>query len=214
MITELSALLSRVSTEVKPEDLLLTKKSWVYFSEKWPDTWRWAKGKLFEVSDEPILVRYPKSYILPGSDYKNLDLSNATAGLKLYPEDQGVLYQCGLGFKPGDYITNIYVPSTSKYVYQLGESTMFPDVTDSDKRYLGAKTPEDSPASGPLVFLYFIKDGPPFYLQPYVLESVTFEKATIEFNINKCRLTEIPNPDEEMVRKALRVSYFTELTGF
>ena len=214
MITELSPLLSRVSTEVKPEDLILSKGRWVYFSDKWPGTWKWAAGKLFQVSEEPILVRYPKSYILPGADYKNIDLSNSDAGLKLYPEDEGVIYQCAVGFKPGDYITNIYVPGTTKYVYHLADATMFPDVTNATTRYLGAKRPQDSPASTPLLFFYFIKDGPAFYLQPYVLESVSFEKVSIEFNVNKCRLTEIPNPDEDMISKARRIAFYTELTGF
>lgn len=214
MITELSPLLSRVATEVKQEDLILQKKAWVYFSASWPGTWKWASGKLFEVSEEPILVKYPASFILPASDYKNLDLSNSTNGLKLYPESEGILYQAAVGFKPGDYITNLYVPSTSKYVYQLGDSSMFPAVDNATTRYLGAKRPEDSPAKSPLLFLYFIKGSPPFYLQPYVLESVSYEQVTIEFNINKCKLTEIPSPDEDMVKKARRIAFYTELTGF
>lgn len=214
MITELSPLLSRVSTEIKPEDLLLSKKAWVYFSDKWPGTWKWASGKFFYVSEEPILVRYPASYILPGADYKNVDLSNSTAGLKLYPQEEGVIYQCGVGFGPGDYITGIYVPGATKYVYQLADATMFPDVSNATTRYIGAKRPEDSPASSPLLFLYFIKDGPAFFLQPYVLESVSYEKVVMEFKINKCRLTEIPNPDEDMIKKARRIAYYTELTGY
>lgn len=213
MISQLSPLLHRVSTEVRPEDLLLQKGAWVHFSEKWPGTWKWCSGKLFEVSEEPILVKYPKSYILPGSDYKDLDLSNSDSGLKLHPEDEGVLYQCALGFKLGDYITHIYVPK-DKYVYSLGESTMYPNVDDVDKLYLGAKEPSESPHTSPLLFLYFIKDGPAFYLRPYVLQSVTYEKVSIEFHVNKAKLSEIVNPTEDMIRKAKRIAYYTELTGF
>ena len=213
MITQLSPLLHRVSTEIKPEDLLLQKGAWVYFSEKWPGTWKWCSGKLFYVTEEPILVKYPKSYILPGSDYKDLDLSNSDSGLKLYPEDEGVLYQCAVGFKLGDYIAHIYVPK-DKYVYALGESTMYPNVDDADKLYLGAKEPSDSPHTSPLLFLYFIKDGPAFYLRPYVLQSVTYEKVTIEFNVNKLKLTEVINPPEDMIKRARLISYYTSLTGF
>lgn len=223
MITELSPLLHRVATHVRPEDLLLQKASWVFFSNEWPDTWKWCRGKLFVVTEAPILVRYPASYILPESDYKKVDLSNATAGLKLYPEHEGVLYQCGVGFKPGDYITHIYVPS-EKYVHHLGESSMFPDVTSSTLKYLGAKKPSDSPHTAPTLFLYFMKDGPAFYLWPYVLDSVTYEKCTFEFMVNKCRLEEIPKPAAEKPRelaeweamkaKALRVAYYTELVGY
>jgi len=213
MISQLQQLFATVATQVKPEDLFLQKESWVYFSEAWPDTWRWASGRLFRVKDEPVIVPYSKSYILPGEDYKKIDLSNSTSGLKLYPEDQGVLYQCALGFKPGNYITHIYVPS-EKYVYHLGESTMYPDVTDADKLYLGAKRPSDSLAEAPLLFLYFIKDAPAFYLWPYVLAGVDFEKVTFELTINKCRLEEIPSPTEDQIRKAKRIAFYTELVGF
>lgn len=213
MITQLSPLLHRVTTEVRPEDLLLQKGAWVYFSPLWPDTWKWAKGKVFEVSEEPIIVPYAASYILPGEDYKDLDLSNSTAGLKLYPENEGVLYQCAVGFKPGDYITHIYVPK-EKYVYHLGEATMYPDVTDATKLYLGAKRPSDSPAGAPSLFLYFIKDSPAFYLRPYVLKDLTYEKVTIEFNINKCKLEEIESPTPDMIKKARLVAYYTSLVGF
>jgi len=213
VITQLQKLFATVSTQVRPEDLFLQKESWVYFSEQWPDTWKWAKGKLFRVKEEPIIVPYQKSYILPESDYKKVDLSNSTAGLKLYPETEGILYECAVGFKAGNYITHIYVPA-EKYVYHLGEATMYPDVTDPNKLYLGAKSPEDSPARAPLLFLYFIKDAPAFYLWPYVLKGTKFEKVTFCFQINKCKLEEIPQPTEDMIRKAKRIAYYTELVGF
>lgn len=213
MITQLQQLFSKVSTQVKPEDLFLQKESWVYFTPAWPDTWKWASGKLFEVADEPIILSYAASYILPASDYKKIDLSNAAAGLKLYPENEGILYQCALGLKPGDYITHIYVPS-EKYVYHLAESTMYPDVSSATKKYLGAKRPSDSPAGAPLLFLYFIKDAPAFFLWPYILESVSYEKVTFEFTINKCKLKEKLSAPEEQIKKALKIPYYTELVGF
>lgn len=213
MITQLSPLFHKVSTEVKPEDLLMQKGAWVYFSDKWPGTWKWCSGKLFEVSEEPILVTYPVSYILPKSDYKDLDLSNADAGLKLYPEDEGCVYEAVIGFKPGDYITHVYIPR-EKYVFALGESTMYPDVTDASKLYLGPKWPSDSPHTSPLLFLYFIKDGPAVYLRPYVLESVTYDKVTIFFYVNKAKLSEIANPSGDMIKRAKRIAYYTELTGY
>ena len=221
MITQLSPALGSVSTLVRAEDLFLSKGSWVHFSDKWTGEWDWAAGKLFEVSQEPLVVRYAASYILPQLDYKDVDLSNATAGLKLYPEEKNVLYQCALGFKPGDYITHIYVPK-DKYIYPLGDSSMYPDVADASKKYLGAKEPSDSPADRPLIFLYFVKDGPAFYLRPYVLESVSYEQCTFVFQINKCKLQEIPKPAaqpqlaawQEKVDRALRVAYYTELVGY
>jgi len=213
LLTQLQQLFATVATYVKPEDLFLQKESWVYFTKEWPDSWKWASGKLFEVEDEPIIVPYAASYILPKNDYKDVDLSNSAAGLKLYPQDEGVLYQCAIGFRPGDYITHIYVPK-EKYIYHLGEASMYPDVTDAAKKYLGAKRPSDSPAGAPLLFLYFIKDGPAFYLRPYVLDNVAYEKCTFEFTINKCRLKEIPAPTEEQIKRALKIHYYTSLVGF
>lgn len=213
MITELSPLLHRVSTQVRPEDLLLQKGAWVYFSPKWPGTWDWCSGKLFEVSEEPVVVPYAASYTLPGGDYKKVDLSNSTAGLKLYPEEQGVLYECAVGFKPGDYVTHIYVPA-EKYVFHLGESTMYPDVTDAARLYLGAKRPGDSPHTAPTLRLYFIKNAPAVYLWPYVLGSVTYEKVTIEFSLNKCKLTQVAGSAEEMIKRAKKIAYYSELVGY
>jgi len=91
---------------------------------------------------------------------------------------------------------------------------MYPDLTSATLKYLGAKRPSDSPAGAPLLFLYFIKDGPAFYLRPYVLEDVAYEKVTLSFTINKTKLEEIPTPTAEQIEKALKVHYYTELTGF
>lgn len=213
MLTQLQQLFGKVATQVKPEDLFLQKESWVYFEKEWPDTWKWCSGKLFRVKEEPVIVPYAASYTLPASDYKKIDLSNSTAGLKLYPEDEGVLYETALGFKPGDYITHIYCPA-EKYIYHLGESSMYPDLTSATLKYLGAKRPSDSPAGAPLLFLYFIKNGPAMYLWPYILENVAYEKVTFEFTINKLRLEEIPSPTEDKIRKARKIHYYTNLIGF
>lgn len=208
MLTTLSPLFHRVATQVRPEDLLLQKGSWVHFSRAWPSTWSWASGKSFGVSEEPLLVRYARSYVLPESDYQDYDLSNATAGLKLYPEEQGMLYQCALGLKPGNYIVHLFVP-TNRYIYALGEATMYPDVANANLRYLGALRPEDSPHDSPLTFLYFIKDAPAFILRLYVLAGTSYEKVTLEFSINKCKLREVALT-EEQAAKALRIAYYTE----
>lgn len=213
MIVQLSPVLARVATYTRPEDLLLTKGAWVRFSEAWPDTHRWAKGKVFEVEQEPLIVPYAASYILPGDDYKDIDLSNATEGLKLYPENEAVLYETLVGFKPGEYLCHIYIPK-DKYVYALGEASMYPDVADAARKYLGAKTHLDSPHTAPLLKLYCIKDMPAFILRLYVLEDVDYEKVTVTFQVNKTQLREIVNPTPEQLVKALLVRHYTELTGF
>lgn len=213
MIVQLSPTLHRTTTEVRPQDLLLARGSWVQFTEAWPETHAWAKGKLFTVKEEPVIVPYAASRIFPGADYGDLDLSNATGGLKLYPEDEGILYEVAVGFKPGHYLCHIYVPK-DRYVYSLAEAGMFPDVADPLRKYLGAKTPADSPHDAPLLKLYAIKDMPAFILRLYVLEGVDYEKATVSFQINKCQLEQIKEPTPEQKERALRIKYYTELTGF
>ena len=212
MLSHLSPLVARVATYVKPEDLLLTKGAWVKFSAQHKKSW--ARGKLFEVIDTPMLVNYPVSYILPGDDYKDIDLSNATGGLNLYPEAEYVLYQIALGFKPGDYIVHIYISGTDKYIYRLAETSMYPDISSATLKYLGAFDPESSPFDAPLLFLYAIKGVDPIYLRPYVLEGVDYEKVTMLFKINKCKLREIENPTEEQLERALYIPYYEELTGW
>lgn len=217
MITSISPALSAVATSIRPEDLLLMENSWVKFTKAWPDTYAWVKtadkmeGKVFKVT-QAILVPTPYSYILPGDDYKKLDLSNATAGLKLYPADEGVLYEIALGLKPGEYIIHIYIP-TGKYVFALADPTMAPDVDEDDYRYVGARRPEDSPDTCPLLKLYAIKDMAAFQLLDYV-EGVDFDKTSIIFFVNKCQLEEIPFPTPEQKERALTIRYYTELTGF
>ena len=214
MFTALSPLFSRAATTVRPEDLLLQKGSWVRFSEAWTGTWAWAKGNLFVVKEEPILVKYPVSRILPGDDWVDLALANSNNGLKLYPDDVGILYEIAVGFKPGDYIVHLLVPK-AKDVLRLGQTTMYMDITDTtDKLYLGAKHPQDSPHTGPLLFLYAIKDAPAIYLRPYALGSVSWEKVTLEFHVNKCKLERVVDPTAEKVARAKRIAYYTELTGF
>ena len=218
MLSHLSPIMANVSTYAKPEDLLLQKGSWVSFSENFKDTQKWAKGNLFEVEEEPMLVRYARSYTLPASDWKDLDLSNSTNGLDLYPVDEGVLYQIAIGFKPGEYVTHVYIPK-DKYVYRLGESSMYPVVDTGSTnyathKYLGAFNPSDSPFDAPLLFMYVIKDISAFYLRPFILEGVDFDKVTIGFYINKCKLNQIETPSKEQTERAMRIEYYEQLTGF
>jgi len=220
MIISVSPGLAAVATSIRPEDLLMKEKAWVKFTAEWPDTHGWVtrrvnntkQARVFTVA-RAVLVPQPYSYILPGADYKKLDLSNATGGLKLYPEDEGVLYEIALGMKPGHYILHIYIP-TNKYVFALAEGTMTPDVTNVSYRYLGARRPEDSPDTCPLLKLYAIKDMAAFQLWLYMLDGVGFDKASIIFYVNKLRLEEIISPTPQQVEQATTIRYYTELTGF
>lgn len=214
MISQLSPTLHRASVELRPQDLLLQKGSWVRFSTGFPSTHKWAKGKTFEVSLDPVVVPYELSYIIPEDDYKDVDLSNSTAGEKLYPENEGVLYQIAMGFKPGDYLTHVYIPK-DKYIYKLGDSSMYPDTAHVKKRYLGAKTNKESPDTAPLLNLYAIKDMDAFFLRFYVIDdAVAFEKCTAQLFINKCKLLELEEPTPEQEQKAQLIPWYEELTGY
>ena len=191
----------------------------LYFTKAWPDAHKWCKGekekeKYFEIK-ESVLVSYDRGYILPGDDLvtagistKNLDLSNATNGLKLYPESEGVAYECLIGLKPGNYQIGLYIPGVNDYLLALGDTSSYPDLTDDERKYLAAITPDDTPATNPLLKLWFIKDMASFILKLYVLPGVDFEKAIICFRIAKHRLEEIPKPDVFS-----KVDYFTTLRG-
>jgi hypothetical protein len=211
MIVNLAPTLKAVSTTVKPEDLMLQWGGWVYFTPQWPDTYKWCKDRAFEVERSQV-VHYASSYIIPGDDYKDIDLSNATAGLKLYPTDEGVLYEILMGLKRGEYLIHIYIPK-DRYVHSLAEASMIPTPTDPTLKYLGAIQWSDSPHTCPLIKLYAIKDMPAFILRLYALEGVDFEKITIEWHINKTKLKEITKTDE-IVKKALPIYWHEELRGF
>ena len=213
MISQLSPLLAKAAVLLDPRDLLLRKGAWVRFSDGWPDPHGWAKGRVFVVANEPLVVPFQASFILPGNDSRDVDLSNAAGGLKLYPTTAGVLYQIAVGFKPGNYLVHIFIPR-DRHIFALGESTMFPNVSDPILKYLGAKTPADSPFGSPLLFFYAIKDQPAIVLRLVVDAGVDFEKVTIGFQVNKLRLQEIPVPTAEQRERALLIQWPEEMTGF
>lgn len=225
MISQLSPAFARVSVQAKPEDLFLKKGSWVKFTDKWPSDHNWAKGKLFSVANDPLVVTFPMSYVLPGGDYTDVNLANLPSGfsktvLNLFPAKQGVLYQTGVGIKEGDFFVQVGIPAAQQYVYRLGQSYMYPIITDANLKYLGQKTYRDSPERAPLLFFYFVYNLAYFFMRVYALEGKDFEKCTVTFYVNKCDLQQIPpqasgSPAffeyEKMQQQAMLVPYFTEL---
>ncbi len=216
MISNLAPAFSRVSVEARPADLFLQKGSWVQFSKAWPNEQAWASGKLFSVKEQPVVVTFPMSWIIPGGDYVDVNLATVptqftTTVLNLYPAKQGVLYQAALGIKAGDFFIQIGIPAAQQYVYKLGASYMYPIITDANLKYLGQKTHKDSPDTAPLLFFYFINNQPYFFLRLYALEGKDFEKISVVFYINKCQLELAPmaNPQQ-----ALLIPYYSELTEY
>lgn len=152
----------------------------LYFTDKWPGA-NWKNNKYFEI-EKTAYRFYLDSEILPVDDYKELDLSNATSGLKLYPESEGQVHEILIGFKPGNYIVQIDSPNGSP-IGRLPESSMIPSKTDASLKYLNAKSPEVSPAHDPLIKIWAVKDMPAVVLRPFILSGQDYEKATITFTI-------------------------------
>lgn len=155
----------------------------IYFTKAWPGTNKWTSGRFFEIKRTSI-GDYVKSYVLPESDYKELDLSNASAGLKFYPETDNQVHEILIGMKLGNYVLQIDVPNGSP-LWKLPESTMIPSKTDSALKYLGAKNPEDSPPTNPTIKFWAIKDMPAIVLRPVLLSGGSFDKVTLTFKVAK-----------------------------
>lgn len=219
MIHQLSPLFASVATSVRPEDLLLQKNSWIKFSKSWKGGFQEVAGKAFVITNEPVLVKYPISRIIPGNDFVDIDLSNQsipTAGVpgteQLYPVARDVIYQVILGLKKGHYFITTYIPGGSP-AYSLSSSYLTSPNFADVRRYLGAKTYEDSPENAPLWSFYTIKDMTSIVLRLFADVGVNFEKIILTFNVNKCRMEEVRLTPEQHA-KAMELPFYTELKDF
>lgn len=189
---------------------LLQEGYLVYFTKAWPSTMNHVRGKLFRVEVANQVPYDAPKYIIPASDYKDIDLSNNTDGLKLYPTNNFTLYETLIGFRPGNFLSQWYIPA-DKYVHYLEYAGMSPDVTSATLVYLGARKPEDSPYDDPRIKLYFPMDVASLIIRLYVLPGVDYEKIMMSILINKCKLSEITSPTEDQLLKAKVIRYFDEL---
>jgi len=178
----------------------------LYFTEKWPSEF-WCSGKYYHI-EKSALVNYDRGYILPGNDYKDIDISNETNALGLYPTRNGIVYEILIGFKPGNYQVGIYIPGPNSYLLALGKSDMYPDLTNVEKRYLAFIPPEESPYGNPLLKLWAIANMPSWILKVYVRPGVDFEKPVIGFKVNKLQVREISKPDV-----FTEIEYYTQISG-
>lgn len=218
MITQLSPLFARVATSVKPEDTLLQKGAWIKFSSAWAVNDQAVAGRSFVVTNEPVLVKYPISRIIPGNDFIDIDLSNQTMptpGIpgtqQLYPMQKNVLYQMFVGLKKGHYFIPTYIAGVP--TYSLSSSYLTGPIYTDTRRYLGAKTYEDSPEEAPLWSFYSIMNMPSIVLRLYADVGIDFEKVVLVWNINKCRIQEKTlTPDQ--LEKALELPFYTEFKDF
>ncbi|KKL81149.1 hypothetical protein LCGC14_1997610 [marine sediment metagenome] len=189
---------------------LLQEGYLVTFSSDWPSTHDAIREKTFRI-DAVNQVPYDLSYILPtgasGTIYRDVDFSNGSGTYQesIYPEQQNSLFEVLVGFKPGNYLSHWYVPA-GKSVHQLEFSSMYPDLTDNTKKYLGARSPEDSPYDDPRIKVYLVKDLAPVIMRLYALPGVDYEKIVVGLTINKClmRVIEAPTEDQKLKSKVIR----------
>lgn len=167
------------------------RPNYLYFTPAWPGSHDWASGKYFKIVKTPIPTPFSRSYTLPASDYKNLDLSNASGGLNLYPDTKGQVHEILIGFKPGNYVIQFEIPS-GVFLTRLPQASMIPSTSDATLKYLGAVNPEDSPHNDPTVKIWAIKDMPAVTMRLLLPSGVDFDKCTAVFKIARHVLKEIP----------------------
>lgn len=196
---------------------LLQKGFFVKFTNEWPDTLPYVKGKFFRIA-RVNEVNQDLPYILPSNDFRDVDFSNQTGGVNLYPENTKTLYEVALGFKPGNYQVQFYIPA-GEFVSRLEQAGMVPDVTVVARKYLGAFKPADSPYDDKRILLYFVKDLEPTILRvfvdtglgPVAAPNIAFEKCVLGVTVNKCYLEEMKAPKQEELARAKEILYYSQL---
>jgi len=188
---------------------LLQKGFFVKFTDEWPDTLPHVKGKFFKIA-RVNEVNQDLSYILPSNDFRDLDFSNQTGGVNLYPENTRTLYEVALGFKKGNYQVQFYIPA-GEFVSRLEQAGMVPDVTVAARKYLGAFKPEDSPYEDKRILLYFVKDLEPLIARTFVDTGCDFCKCVFGITVNKCYLEEMRTPTSEQLARSKEILYYSQL---
>jgi len=188
---------------------LLQKGFFVKFTDEWPETLPYVKGKFFRIA-RVNEVNQDLPYILPSNDYRDVDFSNQTGGVNLYPETTKTLYEVALGFKPGNYQVQFYIPA-GEFVSRLEQAGMVPDVTVVTRKYLGAFKPADSPYDDKRILLYFVKDLEPLIARTFVDTGCDFEKCVLGVTVNKCYLEEMKTPTSEQLARSKELLYYSQL---
>lgn len=190
---------------------LLQEGYLVTFPDTWPSTYKYVTGKTFRI-DAVLPVPYDLSYIIPSGDYRDVDFSNGNGTFQesIYPENSISLFEVAIGFKPGAFISEWFVPA-GKSIHRLEYAQMDPDITHAKRLFLGAFTAKDSPYDDPRIRAYFVKDFTPLIMRLYVLAGIDLEKIVVGLTINKCKLREITSPTQADSQKAKVIRYYDEL---
>ena len=197
-----------LATVSPPVPKILQEGYSVRFTDQWPDTLSNVAGKTFQI-EKTNQVPYDITRIIPGGNYTDVDLSNATGGENIYPENTRTLYETLIGLHPGNYLVHFYIPA-GEYVHRLEQAGMVPNVASATLRYLGARKPKDSPPDDKRIFTYSVKGLEPLILRLLVDNGVAFEKMVLELLVNKCYLKQI-TPTPEQLARAKVVRYYPEL---
>lgn len=180
--------------EVKYEQRIVLPNWWIKFSDNFPSGLKHVKGKTVRIAKQQQ-VKYELSWVIKEACYVDVNLSNESAGEKLYPDVESNLYEVLIGFKPGNYLCHIYFPAEYP-LYRLDDPGMSPLISDSAKKYLGAIKPSDSPVDDPTLKLYLVFNLTPIILRLYADDGVAYEKASLQFTVNRCLMVEEPPPPE------------------
>jgi hypothetical protein len=179
----------------------------VKFTSVWPVSLEHVSGKTFEI-EKTNVVPYDVHHIIPGGDYRDVDISNQAGGELLYPTSTKTLYEMTCGFKPANMLCHLYIPA-GEYAKRLEAASMVPNVASVTLRYLGAIKPEDSPYDDHTLYIYSVFNLEPLIMRWYVDAGVDFDKCVMGVNVNKCRLKEI-TPTPEQAARAKEIPYYSE----
>ncbi len=189
---------------------LLQEGYLVTFPTTWPSTYKWVSGKTFRI-DAAVQTPYDLAYKIPTGDYRDVDFSNGNGTFQesVYPENVQSLFEVAIGFKPGAFISEWFIPA-GKTLHRLEFAQMEPDITHAKKLFLGAFQAKDSPYDDPRIKAYFVKDFTPLIMRLYVLAGVDYEKVVVGLTVNRCKIREI-EPTTEQVAKAKVVRFYDEM---
>jgi hypothetical protein len=217
--------------ELKPSPLayvspgvpsLLQPGYYVKFSDAWPatlshvtyqDAQGFTRGKFFQV-EVTNQVNYDLSYKIPVNDFRDVDFGNTATGFNenLYPTNPKTLYETQIGFKEANLLAIFYIPA-GEPLSRLEQANMIPPVAlpfGATLRYLGAKKPSDSPYYDKRIYLYSVFNMEPLIMRLFVDNGVDFDKVVVGLVVNKCSLTIIDYPTQEMLNRAKVIKYYTE----
>jgi hypothetical protein len=173
----------------------------VTFSPAWPTQLGILPGHSYQViwrQDVP----YDLPYIITAADWKDVNLADAqggppaTSGVEnLYPYGtNNTLYQILFGFKPGNYMVHLYMPS-DQWILGLEYTQMYPsdaNMTSPKYKYIGSIKPEDSPYYDPRLKLVTVYNMLPFYLR-FLVDTGDDEKCIAPLIVNHCQLKDVTN---------------------